>query len=331
MKSRPAANSRLTILALTLVCLIVPFCLGYMFYVTSQKSYFTKRNFRVLDSIGTHIRLKIENLTANLINAVSKAKTEESKSQPRSPRPPTLNVEVLRKAVRQVDRYGTNMKLEPSPAPAATQKSPSPLQQQAPKDQNPPPPEQQSKPVPPATSSPVHRTSSPKRPQPLRSEQPAKASDAKPDPLVSLSVKPDKGSFAILLEYRSSHQAGIPPALQASSDLDKVIRPMVSRFLYDDVNGTNENLFDEVLVAEQSDGRVIFTAGESGIRLININTLLPQGGSGDKAKLSDGSSTEMDVELAGRTYKFHMQPVQLSVPPAPTQPTQGSDGWSVGW
>ena len=255
MKSRPSGNSRLTILALTLVCLIVPFCLGYMFYVTSQKSYYTKRNFRVLDSIGTHIRLKVENLATNLINAVSKARTEESKTQApspstqaRSPKPPTVNVEVLRKAVHNVDRYGTNLKLETNPLTALPQKPSSP-QQQAPVQQKPAPAaprgEHRARPTP--AASPARSGTGSEQRVASKAGQPEGSSDAQPEPLVSMSVKPDKGSFAILLEYRSGHQAAIPPV---SSDIEKIISPMVSRYLYDEVNVTNENLFDEVLVAE---------------------------------------------------------------------------------
>ena len=93
--TKPNIQSRLTILFLTLLFLIAPFCLGYLFYVTSQRSYFTSRNFRVLDGIGTQIRLKVDNLSTSFINAANKAKAEKT-AESRARTQPALNVEVLR-------------------------------------------------------------------------------------------------------------------------------------------------------------------------------------------------------------------------------------------
>ena len=264
MKPRLSVDSRSTILALTLVCLIVPFCLGYMFFVASQRSYYTNRNLRALDNIGNQLRQKVENLATSLANVGRQAKNEGGKSGGGS-----LDVEALRKAIGQVDRYGTNLKLETTSLPSSPeQKTP---QQSAPRE--------------PSTS-----------------------------PAVSMTVKPDSGSFALLFEYRSGQPAGNQVGFQASSDIDRVIRPMVNRYLSDEANPSNEDLFDEMLVAEQSTGRVIFIAGDAWARVIDINGLVQPGAAEKAPRLSDASTSAVDVDVAGNSYKLFLQPIQISVP-----------------
>ena len=138
-----------------------------------------------------------------------------------------------------------------------------------------------------------------------------------PEPVVNMEVRPEKGAFALVLEYRSSGQAAAQPAeSRVTSDIEQLIKPLVSRYLYDEVNQTNEHLFDEVLVAQQSDGQVIFTSGESGVRLVNLTDILAGNSKAESAKPSGLSSTMLDAEIAGRSYKFFLQPVQLSIPSA---------------
>ena len=68
---------RLSIIGSTMILVIVPFCLYYLFYVQSQNQYFTKRNFRVLAGIGDQMKSKIDNLGTSLINAVKNAQQEK--------------------------------------------------------------------------------------------------------------------------------------------------------------------------------------------------------------------------------------------------------------
>jgi hypothetical protein len=321
--TRPTLNSRLTILFLTLLLLIAPFCLGYLFYVSSQKSYFTKRNFRVLEGIGAQIKLKVDNLSTSFINATNKAKAEKSNAEARVRRQPALNLAVLQRAVGQVNRYGPNLRLD-STAP--------PVKQTATPAQTPPP------------ATPAEAPAA-KAPQPKASvrlpQKTSKAAPASPtqspaaaaipaDPVVNMAVRPEKGAFALVLEYRSSRDAASEPAeSRVASDIDQLINPLVSRYLYDEVSQTNEHLFDEVLVAQQSDGQVIFTSGESGVRLVNLTDIIASTGKGENAKPSGLSSTMMDVEIAGRSYKFFLQPVQLSIPPS-ADSTDAGVRWLVG-
>src|SRR2546430_8869557 len=68
---------RLSIVGFTMILVIVPFCLYYLFFVESQNEYFTKRNFRVLAGMGSQMRSKIDNLATSLINAVKSAQQEK--------------------------------------------------------------------------------------------------------------------------------------------------------------------------------------------------------------------------------------------------------------
>src|SRR5262245_10339449 len=63
MKVLQPKQSRLTVAAMTILLLIVPFCAAYLFYFFSQRSFYTKRDFRVLENVGSHISTRIDNLT----------------------------------------------------------------------------------------------------------------------------------------------------------------------------------------------------------------------------------------------------------------------------
>ncbi|HXF39496.1 MAG TPA: hypothetical protein VN687_07270, partial [Blastocatellia bacterium] len=84
---------RYSIIGFTLIVVVVPFCLYYLFFVTSQTTYFSKRNFRVLADIGDHIKLKIDNLAANLVNVAEKANQKVESKQPAKPIAVTEKVE----------------------------------------------------------------------------------------------------------------------------------------------------------------------------------------------------------------------------------------------
>ena len=51
---------RMSIIGSTMILVIAPFCLYYLFFVQSQNEYFTRRNFRVLAGIGSQMKSKID-------------------------------------------------------------------------------------------------------------------------------------------------------------------------------------------------------------------------------------------------------------------------------
>ncbi|MDN3515478.1 MAG: cache domain-containing protein [Candidatus Brocadia sp.] len=69
MERKSSQLTQLRVSAITLFVLLIAFGAYYAFYVSSQKTYFTNRNFRLLADAGNQIRLKIENLHTVLNNA----------------------------------------------------------------------------------------------------------------------------------------------------------------------------------------------------------------------------------------------------------------------
>lgn len=67
--------TQLHVVAITLLILLISFGVYYIFYVSSQKTYFTNRSFRLLAGIGNQMKLTIENLGTSLKNAASSAKS----------------------------------------------------------------------------------------------------------------------------------------------------------------------------------------------------------------------------------------------------------------
>src|SRR6185503_11181092 len=53
---------RAAIVGVTLIVLLVPLALYYVFYVSSQQSYFIDRSHRSLDGIGSQVAARIDGL-----------------------------------------------------------------------------------------------------------------------------------------------------------------------------------------------------------------------------------------------------------------------------
>src|SRR5262249_7749816 len=139
MKSLLVTRSRLTLAALTIVLLIIPFSAVYMFFVLSQRSFYSTRDFRVLDNIGNHIAATIDNLTGTLKISASRAQYETLRQQlsgakdskgggSESGKDKTgcgNEQDCLKKSIEQVNRYGYNMKIAPRTAqPQQQQQAP---------------------------------------------------------------------------------------------------------------------------------------------------------------------------------------------------------------
>ncbi|HSB11734.1 MAG TPA: cache domain-containing protein [Blastocatellia bacterium] len=293
---------RFSIIGFTLIIVVIPFCLYYLFFVTSQTTYFSQRNFRVLSGIGDHISSKIDNLAANLVNVAEKAKQKVESKQPAKP---VAVAEKVQKAATLVPDFKFDPKqYEQVKAPTTERgvifkrSSPRsvPNSNAAASNRNTSPP---------AASSHV---AAPGKTRPAPAAARAKGSDSP----VTLSVKPERGSFWLYLEYQGSANA-LPANIPVKSDLNTLFEPFVSRYVLDELNETKERLFDEVLVAEQETGRVIFERGPSGLNVVALDNLLTNKGEKLELKLSDQSSSVVTVQLAGTDYKLFLQPVRLTV------------------
>src|SRR5262249_15501779 len=304
MKALLARRSRLTLAALTIVLLIMPFSAVYLFYVLSQRSFYATRDFRVLENMGNHISATIDNLSGTLKNSASKAQYEIYRQQLSGGRDATQGgtsgknnkpgcgneQDCLKKSIEQVNRYGYNLKIDTSrpqtkqPAAQANQQN----SNAAPK----PKPE-------PAPVTPTTRTHAKSKPTKGAEETPQAAGQ---EPKVRMSVKEEAGAYLLRLDYLSDDKH--PIQFSTTSDIGKLLDPVVNRYLLNDAS-SNDQVFDEVIVADSSDGQVIYERGRSSATLVNLNTL------GSEPKLTERSSAMIETELAGNRFKLFLQPIQL--------------------
>ena len=63
------SRDKLVVFVVTLLLLIVPFAIYYMFYVKNQRTYFTNRNLRALALLSNQVGTKVQNLKDVLQNA----------------------------------------------------------------------------------------------------------------------------------------------------------------------------------------------------------------------------------------------------------------------
>lgn len=295
-RSQVARRKRLGIIGFTIVVVLIPFCLYFLFFVTSQTTYFSKRNFRVLAGIADHISLKIDNLATNLVNVIKNVEGKQTASTIADP-------QTVKKAVALVPgltfddlqyEQATARKAQESKVKAALPVS------NGTNGEASPPAVNTNVGSPGATS---QRENS--------AAAAADATDSEPPP-VTLNVKPERGSFWLYLECRSASSA-LPGILPVKSKLNTLIEPFVEKYVIDELNETRERLFDEVLVAEQETGRVIFEQGSRGLNVVTLDSLLNSKGGKLELKLADQSSSLVDVQVAGTDYKLFLQPVRLTL------------------
>ena len=306
MKS-PRAR-RLSIVALTMIIVIIPFCLYYLFFVESQTSYFTGRDFRVLADIGGQIKSKIDNLGTSVINAANKA----SKDRIDNSKPGKMsNGDELKEALDLIKKSGVNLKYDQN---ALKSVKLAPVQEEAPTAkiaQRPATPNQNANAnhyvsVGAPTQTPVTNSSA-------RSAAKTRAYSAKPgestnDAIVRITSKAEQGSFWLDVEYRGN-QKGVG-SFHVECEISSLVDPFAERYVIDELNQTHERLFDDVLVAEAQTGRVIFERSQPGLRILSLATLSNK--KGEKLELADRSST-IELAMAGADYNLFQQPLSLTL------------------
>jgi hypothetical protein len=75
MPDKSSRLRQLNTLALTVLVLLGPFTLYYIFYFSNQKSYFTNRDFRLLAVLSKQVELKVDNIGAAYLRAAQAATT----------------------------------------------------------------------------------------------------------------------------------------------------------------------------------------------------------------------------------------------------------------
>jgi hypothetical protein len=320
-----ARRKRFSILGLTMIIVVIPFCLYYLFFVSSKTTYFSNRNFRVVAQIGDHMISKIDNLAINLVN-VAKQADESNKTKIEgndtfvvpSMNPAPLNendeTKLKRKSqgdikkveTKQADKLLDDVKKAASLVPDFDHLQYERVETARSKDCS-------------AAGAGKNATRSTSDTKAVSSgstrggQRPAAAASSPTDSeLVTLSVQPEKGSFWLSLEYKSDSCA-LPGKFSVKSDLSTLFEPFVSRYVIEERNETKERLFDEVLVAEQQTGRVIFEQGPAGLNVVNLNNLLINKDGKPALNLADQSSSLVDIQVAGASHKLFLQPIGLTL------------------
>jgi len=332
MKS-PRAR-RLSIVALTMIIVIIPFCLYYLFFVESQTAYFTGRDFRVLGDIGGQIKSRIDNLGTSVINAANKArqdKTETPRPEPKKSSPQPASGDKLKDAIDLIKKSGVNLKYNTDELKSVKV---SPVQQQSPPvkvspvQQRPPATNNVSGSAASSENTNANRPASnvvaqapiPKAASNSRAASSSRAYSSKPgeaatasEGTVRISTDAEQGSFWLDVEYRGDNN-GVG-SFHIKSEVASIADPFVARYVVDELNQTQtqERLFDEVLVAEADSGKVIFERGQPGIHIVALDTLSNKKGEKLDLKLVDRSSSLEDLRIAGGDYKLFVQPVSLTL------------------
>jgi hypothetical protein len=300
-----------------MVIVIIPFILYYLFFVQSQTAYFTNRNFRVLAHIGSQIKLKIDDLGTNLINATKKAtekKSEDGNDKGIQPANTGAEADKLKRAIELIPNVQP-VKMNP------TQQTPGGTSLSAPTSSaNRVKPAQEA--TPPSAGTNANKDSHANANSQTSRARPARPVNRYETPGVSLSVQPDQGSYWLYFQYGAGTVAA-SAAIGSKSEINRLFDPFVARFVIDELNQTEERLFDEVLVAEQETGRVIFEHGPPNLTIVSLDTL--ENGKGEKLglKLADQSSSLTDVVLGGDNYKLFLQPVRLTLDSSEDDKDQG--------
>jgi len=306
-----------------MVIVLLPFGLYYLLFVSSQINYFTNRNFRVLAEIGNHISAKIDNQATILINLAEKTKQEKSsttKVEGKS-RDETAKATVKQETKPEADVQKVKAAVSLVPGlkfdPAQYQQVKGPPPQQAAATANTAAPNRgESPPV--ANANRRHTPTAPTNKRVTAARAPAASSQ----PRVTMSVKPEQGSFWLHLHYEGSSGA-LPANFPVERELNGLLDPLVSRYVIDENAETQERLYDEVLVAEQENGRVIFQHGPSGLNVLSLDNISNSKGSKLDLKLTEQSSSLFDVQLAGTEYKLFLQPIRLGLSATGDEKQQG--------
>lgn len=286
--------AKLRIALITVLILLVPFFVYYLFYIKSQTDYFTNRNFRALARVGNQVTTKVESLSS-VLRRVGKnfvdpddsiAPAERSPDgQDAAPRftPGAQNSEKNYKGLKQVLKnlkdYGTEIEAVEAKSTSEAEIA---------------------------------------RGQRFESK-------------VSVAVKAEDGVMRLYfdLQYTPADKTNVV-TIRVRTDFDKLIEPILGEHGAEGLKGAGgDEGFADVLITEPGgDGRVLFQQSASELRLVSLDKLTAAGEDGKTIELATlgRSSSVADVRLAGSEYKLFIHPLSLSV-----QQTDAENGRSLHW
>lgn len=218
-------SKQVQILIISIVALLIPFCAYYIFYISYQTKYFTKRNFRLLAGISEQMSMTITNLNQAFCNAIKDAKSKS-------------------KSDTDLERH---VSLDHIPKLTL-------IKFQSSKDNS---------------------------------------SGNEIDSGLRLDIRHDGNTSWLYFNY-----AGF----QASCDLNEIFKPFA-----------RQNAFDEILVVQPHDGKVIFQNAPERLKIASLKTLKDKNGREVPLKAHSLLTNILYVHLADTEYHAYMQPVRIPV------------------
>lgn len=217
-------SKQVKILIISILALLIPFCAYYIFYISYQTKYITKRNFRLLAGISEQMSKTITNLNQAFCNVIEDAKSKTDTDW-------KTNESLL----------GLIPKL--------------PLIKYHPSEDN--------------------------------------SSGNEIDSGLHLNIQDDGNTFWLYFNY-----AGF----QASCDLNEIFKPFA-----------RQNAFDEILVVQPHDGKVIFQNAPERLKIASLKTLKDKNGKEVPLEARSLLTNILYVHLADAEYHAYMQPVRIPV------------------
>ncbi|HEV7905358.1 MAG TPA: cache domain-containing protein [Pyrinomonadaceae bacterium] len=286
--------AKLRIALITVLILLVPFFVYYLFYIKSQTDYFTNRNFRALARVGNQVTTKVESLSSvlrrvgqNFVDPDDSIAPADGFADGQGAAPrftpgasnSEKNYEGLKQVLKNLKDYGTEIE-----AVEATGTSGAEIA----------------------------------RGQRFESK-------------VSVAVKAEDGVMRLYfdLQYTPADKTNVV-TIRARTDFNKLIEPILGEHGAEGLKGAGgDEGFADILITEPGgDGRVLFQQSASELRLVSLDKLTAAGEDGKTIELATlgRSSSVADVRLAGSEYKLFIHPLSLSV-----QQTAAEDGRSLHW
>jgi hypothetical protein len=276
----PSNLMQLRVLAFSLVLIIVPFFVGYYFWVSNQTKYFNGRNLRILAALSTHVQERVENQSSVFKNAVEKyvrdlaaKKLYDADDEGND----TQLVTIERIGTKDHKEHFQRKALDPLSTDGAAN-----LQ---------------------ATN--VTVMSKPAS-EPLSTPR--------------IEVKEESSEHWLYYEYAVAYPPNaLSPAtylsVKARINFEQLVGPFVNkREMQENQGSLYQDGFDAVLIAGLDDQMtILFQESSAKMRMLSLNNLTTNTGGKVDLKLLGQSTNTSDVKLGPADYKLFLQPIQLSV------------------
>lgn len=277
--NKSSSLMQLRVVAFSLVLVIVPFFVGYYFWVTNQTKYFNGRNLRILATLSNHVQESVGSQSSVLKNAVEKYVRDMAEKKLYESNDGSNNTRLVTiKEVKQKDHkdHFQENALDPFRSEGGAN-----LQARS-----------------------VTVVSKPADDSLLSAPK--------------FEVKEESSERWLYFEYTVAYPPTAASAsdylnVKARINLQQLVGPFVNkREMQDNQGSLYQDGFDAVLIAGLDDQMtILFQESSAKLRMISLNNLTTNAGAKADLKLLGQSTNASDVRLGSADYKLFVQPIQL--------------------